>query len=171
MTLFSRCSYVVFFLLLLTGCDTGGSSEVTLGSMEATIDGSPWTSSLAAAVEFNTGSPYRLSISGTRFGPGTSTSSLSLSLRADTMSTVVPGSYRIGGPPRTDISVEGTYIGKEDIFITDSDSTAGTLTIEAITNLSVRGTFSFTVPGPSGSNSIEITDGAFYVSYAPIPDV
>lgn len=169
MTLFSRCSYTVFFLLLLTGCDTGGSSEVKLGSMKATINGSPWTSSLATAVEFNTGSPYRLSISGTRFGPATS--SLSLSLRADTKSTVVPGSYRIGGPPRTDISVEGTYIGKQDIFITDSDSTAGTLTIEAITNLSVRGTFSFTVPGPSGSNSIEITDGAFYVSYAPIPDV
>ena len=162
------CALALF--LVLAGCDSGGSNDdLPLGNMEAEIDGSAWTATNATANEVTAAGNRTLSISGTRIDGGTTT--LNVSLTALGGGDISPGTYDLGDDATDNLTGTGAYaagVGPQNTFnIPSGDTPSGTLTIDEISDESVRGTFSFTATNGTTGETVEVTNGSFNVEYGP----
>jgi hypothetical protein len=144
-------------LLLAASCGSGDGvtdpdDELAVGSIVATIDGVPWSTTVATAIYANN----RL------VAAGTGSQDLTLGIG---VSAVTPGTYATGGNG----SVSGSLANQSStVWEASVAGGSGTLTISQAVANEVSGTFSFTVVRTLGSSlpqSRSITSGRFRLRY------
>jgi hypothetical protein len=147
-------------LMLCTGCDSGGDGDTGLeeGTLVATIDGTSFASTVATAVRVPFGNGQEV-LTLTATGQDLPPTSLQISLTgftddASTYSVTTDGSTATVGIP--------TSTGASTGYSTANAGSSGSVTIDAISDASVEGTFRFTAVSADGA-AVEVTDGAFNV--------
>jgi len=143
-------------LVLAASCGSGDGvtdpDELEVGSIVATIDGTPWSTTVATAIYAN----------GRLVAAGTGSQDLTLGLG---VSAVAPGAYAVGGNG----SVSGSLANQSStVWEASVTGGSGTLTITRSEANEVSGTFSFTVVRTLGSSlpqSRSVTSGRFRLRY------
>jgi hypothetical protein len=145
-------------LSLCIGCDSGGEDGTNLeeGTLIATIDGASFTSTVVTAVRVPFGNGQEvltITATGQELPPTTIQVSLAgFSVDTSTYSVTADGSSALVGIPND----AGTSTG----YSTGNAGSSGSVTIDAITDETVEGTFRFTAVSADGA-SVEVTDGTF----------
>jgi hypothetical protein len=145
-------------LSLCIGCDSEGDDGTDLqeGTLIATIDGASFTSTVATAVRVPFGNGQEvLTITATGQELPPTTIQVSLAGFTDdtsTYSVTADGSSALVGIP-TDM---GTSTG----YSANTAGGSGSVTIDAVTDETVEGTFRFTAVADDGT-TVDVTDGTF----------
>jgi hypothetical protein len=144
-------------LVVVAGCGSGDDvtdpdQELALGSIVATIDGAPWTTTTATTIYAN----------GRLVAAGAGGQGLTIGLG---VTGVAPGTYTTGGVG----SVSGSIADANNtVWEASVAGGSGTLTITQSAGNEVSGTFSFTVVRTIGSSlpqSRSVTNGRFRLRY------
>ena len=156
-----KAAIVAATLLLLIFCTGCGDDEkdnpvdpgVKLGSMGATINGTPW-------VAFNTAVAGRLEGQTTVAGAGAGLLGTDTCIVAFSFADPAIGTIQLGG----EISFINSFtvqIGSESNYSTIHVNAAGTAIITSLTANRITGTFSFSAYPSSGPDSVKVANGLF----------
>jgi hypothetical protein len=132
--------------------------------MEAVVDGADWNATNATANEVTAAGRRIVTFNGAKVDGSTQQEVLSIQV-TELDAPVAPGTYSLDSGDTSDgISAQGSYqpnSNPSSSFLSQS----GTLTIDAISESSASGTFSFTALNASSGNTIEVTNGSFEVEF------
>jgi hypothetical protein len=151
-----RC-FLLLAAILAWGCGsnddaTDPSSELPLGSIVGTIDGTSWSTATAFALFAN----------GRLTAAGTGSQNLTFGFG---VSAVTPGNYSVGAAGNASGSLAD---GLGSVWEATVAGGSGTVTITSAAGNEVTGTFAFTLARSSGSASPatrSVTNGRFHLRY------
>ena len=152
-----RIAGALLLLLLACGDDTGPGGGGG-GGIRATIDGDAWESdeALTPVVQYTTSGVYV--IQGSRLEGGTDASTLLITLN----NIPGPGTYPLGTGGGVSGGI-GVFAENSSNWSTPLTGAAGTITIDALTDTRIAGTFEFTGGGAFGNaaGTRDVTEGEF----------
>lgn len=161
---------LVLALTTLSSCtsdsSSGGGSSASLGTLKAKVAGSNFTSMTAAtfATKNVAGGTTTVIVQG-------SDATGKVIQIAVMGSTVAAGTYQISDSSisayayYSEINL-GTMTSQTWAAPYESSGNVGSITISEITDTNVKGTFTFTGKNETGSDTKQITDGAFNVNFS-----
>lgn len=156
---------MIAFALTISACDSdsddGGDGNVTLGKMEAKVDGTQWDASNATASTVTAGGFSILTIAGAKAtNSNTSADAMTISFSLAPGENLSTGTYTLGTAPLASMSfTPGADLTNTILGLT------GTVTITTINDDEVKGTFSFEGESALSGDTSSVTSGSFDVEF------